>query len=99
MLAVHKGDKASGCLSVQLEKCLDFRWLIQGWLGAGTLRSKSTQAGLGSVGANGLVFFQLDQLRVGNDTVPSSIVLYIYSSFIKLGMVASETLGFKLQAQ
>ena len=36
--------------------------------------------------ANGSVSFQLAQLRVGKDTVPISIVLYIDSSFIKRGI-------------
>ena len=35
---------------------------------------------------NGLVSFQLAQLRVGTDTVPISIVLYIDWSFIKQGI-------------
>ena len=36
--------------------------------------------------ANGSVSFQLAQLRVGKDTVPISIVLYIDGSFIKRGI-------------
>ena len=38
------------------------------------------------VHANGSVSFQLAQLRVGKDTVPISIVLYIDGSFIKRGI-------------
>ena len=36
--------------------------------------------------ANGSVSFQLAQIRVGTDTVPISIVLYIDGSFIKRGI-------------
>ena len=39
--------------------------------------------------ANGSVSFQLAQLRVGKDTVPISIVLYIDGSFIKRGILIS----------
>ena len=39
--------------------------------------------------ANGSVSFQLDQLRVGKDTVPISIVLYIDGSLIKQGIPIS----------
>ena len=37
--------------------------------------------------ANGSVTFQLAQVRVGKDTVPISIVLYIDGSFIKRGIL------------
>ena len=37
--------------------------------------------------ANGLVYFQVAEMRVGKDIVPISIVLYIDLSFIKRGIL------------
>jgi hypothetical protein len=36
--------------------------------------------------ANGILIFELAQIRVGPGTVPISIVLYIYATYIKQGI-------------
>ena len=83
--------KTSGYLSDQLAKCSGSCCPIQGWQGASTLPSRNTYkdaSGARILGehANGSVSFQLAQLRVGKDTAPISVVLYIDGSFIKRGI-------------